>query len=138
MCGAPVVLNMLSNSPDNEPLKNPVNILPAEDPPPSAVLPRTEYLGFVVSHGYRLTETAGLGMSCAWKPEWNRLPASERARLKARQVVRLAGMTRIDVLDPNTGEASEDLHRKDPEVYSKRNRKIHGLRRNQTELDIGY
>ncbi|XP_015893521.3 probable acyl-activating enzyme 5, peroxisomal [Ziziphus jujuba] len=94
MCGAPVVLNMLSNSPDNEPLKNPVNILPVGDPPPAAVLPRTEYLGFVVSHGYGLTETAGLGVSCAWKPEW-----------KARQVVRLAGMTRIDVLDPNTGKS---------------------------------
>ncbi|XP_015893528.3 2-methylpropanoate--CoA ligase CCL4 [Ziziphus jujuba] len=105
MCGAPVVLNMLSNSPDNEPLKNPVNILTAGAPPPAAVLHRTESLGFVVSHGYGLTETAGLVVSCAWKREWNRLPASERARLKARQGVRLAGMTRIDVLDPNTGKS---------------------------------
>ncbi|KAH7518681.1 hypothetical protein FEM48_Zijuj09G0196700 [Ziziphus jujuba var. spinosa] len=105
MCGAPVVLNMLSNSPDNEPLRNPVNIRTAGAPPPAAVLHRTESLGFVVSHGYGLTETAGLVVSCAWKRKWNRLPASERARLKARQGVRVAGTTQIDVLDPNTGKS---------------------------------
>lgn len=87
MCGAPVVLNMLSNSPDAKPLKNPVHVLTAGAPPPAAVLFRTESLGFVVSHGYGLTETAGLVVSCAWKQQWDRLPASERARLKARQGV---------------------------------------------------
>ncbi|EEF40553.1 2-methylpropanoate--CoA ligase CCL4 [Ricinus communis] len=103
MCGAPVVLNMLTNSPDNEPLKRPVHILTAGAPPPAAVLFRTESLGFVVSHGYGLTETAGLVVSCAWKPKWNTVPASERARLKARQGVRIAGFTEIDVIDPKTG-----------------------------------
>jgi acyl-CoA synthetase (AMP-forming)/AMP-acid ligase II len=87
MCGAPVVLNMLTSSTKNKPLQNPVQILTAGAPPPAAVLFRTESLGFVVSHGYGLTETAGLVVSCAWKPQWNRLPASERARLKARQGV---------------------------------------------------
>ncbi|KAF3435074.1 hypothetical protein FNV43_RR22161 [Rhamnella rubrinervis] len=105
MCGAPVVLNMLSNSPGNQPLKNPVHILTAGAPPPAAVLFRTESLGFVVSHGYGLTETAGLVVSCAWKPQWNRLPASERARLKSRQGVRTVGMTRVDVVDPDSGHS---------------------------------
>ncbi|XP_059623314.1 2-methylpropanoate--CoA ligase CCL4-like [Cornus florida] len=103
MCGAPVVLNMLSNSPDGEPLKNPVHILTAGAPPPAAVLFRTESLGFVVSHGYGLTETAGLVVSCAWKPQWNRIPATERARLKARQGVRTLGMSELDVIDPESG-----------------------------------
>ncbi|XP_065881292.1 2-methylpropanoate--CoA ligase CCL4-like [Euphorbia lathyris] len=103
MCGAPVVLNMLTNTPSNEPLKNPVHILTAGAPPPAAVLSRTESLGFVVSHGYGLTETAGLVVSCAWKRKWNLFPASERARLKARQGVKIAGFTEIDVVDPNTG-----------------------------------
>nr|DAD36032.1 TPA_asm: hypothetical protein HUJ06_006672 [Nelumbo nucifera] len=74
MCGAPVVLNMLANAPDARPLKQPVQILTAGAPPPAAVLFRTESLGFIVSHGYGLTETAGLVVACAWKRQWNRLP----------------------------------------------------------------
>lgn len=103
MCGAPVVLNMLSNSPANQPLKNPVNILTAGAPPPAAVLLRTESLGFIVSHGYGLTETGGIVVSCAWKSQWNILPATERARLKARQGVRTIGLTEVDVVDPQSG-----------------------------------
>ncbi|KAK8555330.1 hypothetical protein V6N13_037318 [Hibiscus sabdariffa] len=103
MCGAPVVLNMLSNSPEAKPLENPVKILTAGAPPPAPVLLRTESLGFVVSHGYGLTETGGLAVSCAWKREWNKFPATERARLKARQGVRTLGMTEADVVDPETG-----------------------------------
>ncbi|CAD5190168.1 unnamed protein product [Musa acuminata subsp. malaccensis] len=62
MCGAPVVLNMLANAPDSarRPLHGPVQVLTAGAPPPAAVLDRTEALGFAVSHGYGLTETAGL------------------------------------------------------------------------------
>ncbi|KAI3921113.1 hypothetical protein MKX01_036092 [Papaver californicum] len=103
MCGAPVVLNMLANEPGKEPLLNPVQILTAGAPPPAPVLFRTESLGFIVSHGYGLTETGGLVVSCAWKSKWNKLPATERARLKARQGVRTIGMTEIDVLDPDSG-----------------------------------
>ncbi|KAF5960827.1 hypothetical protein HYC85_002036 [Camellia sinensis] len=88
MCGAPVILNMLSNFPSAVPLRNPVHFLTGGSPPPAAVLLRTESLGFVVSHGYGLTELSGVVVSCAWKPEWNLLPAAERARLKARQGVR--------------------------------------------------
>ncbi|XP_059451609.1 2-methylpropanoate--CoA ligase CCL4-like [Corylus avellana] len=103
MCGAPVLLNMLTSSPKNQPLQNPVQILTAGAPPPAAVLFRTESLGFVVSHGYGLTETAGVVGTCAWKPQWNRLPASERARLKARQGVKVIGLTELDVVDANSG-----------------------------------
>ncbi|KAL5558523.1 hypothetical protein UlMin_034734 [Ulmus minor] len=103
MCGAPVVLNMLSNGSRTEPVKNPVQILTAGAPPPAAVLSRTESMGFEVSHGYGLTETAGLVVSCAWKPKWNRLPATEKARMKARQGVATVGLTKVDVIDPESG-----------------------------------
>jgi len=108
MCGAPVVLSMLTNTPDNKPLERPVHILTAGAPPPAAVLHRTEALGFVVSHGYGLTETGGLVVSCAWKEKWNRLPAEERARLKARQGVRTVGMAEIDVVDPSGESVKRD------------------------------
>ncbi|TYI06230.1 hypothetical protein ES332_A10G143800v1 [Gossypium tomentosum] len=103
MCGAPVVLNMLSNSPETKPLQNPVQILTAGAPPPAAVLSRTESLGFIVSHGYGLTETGGLVVSCAWKREWNKFPLAERARLKARQGVRTLTVTEADIVDPESG-----------------------------------
>jgi acyl-CoA synthetase (AMP-forming)/AMP-acid ligase II len=102
MCGAPVVLNMLSNS-NNQPLKNPVHVLTAGAPPPASVLLKAELLGFVVSHGYGLTETGGVVVSCAWKPEWNKFPTTEKAKLKARQGVRTIGMTQVDVVDAESG-----------------------------------
>ncbi|EOY16468.1 AMP-dependent synthetase and ligase family protein [Theobroma cacao] len=105
MCGAPVVLNMLSNSSHLEPLNRPVQILTAGAPPPAPVLGRTESMGFVVSHGYGLTETGGVVVTCAWKKKWNKLPLTERARLKARQGVNSAVFTEVDVVDPETGES---------------------------------
>ncbi|XP_008463174.2 2-methylpropanoate--CoA ligase CCL4-like [Cucumis melo] len=102
LCGAPVVLNMLTNSPDNLPLDRPVKILTAGAPPPASILLRTESLGFVVTHGYGLTESAGTIICCSWKSEWNQLPAIEQARLKARQGVRMLAVEAVDVLDPET------------------------------------
>ena len=82
MCGAPVVLNMLSNSPTAKPLKNPVQVLTAGSPPLATILHKAESLGFVMSHGYGLTETGSIVVSCAWKSESNKFPATEKARLK--------------------------------------------------------
>ncbi|CAI0388515.1 unnamed protein product [Linum tenue] len=107
MCGAPVVLNMLITNSSSELLSRPVQVLTAGAPPPAPVLHRVEALGFVVSHGYGLTETAGVVVSCAWKKEWNRFPATERARLKSRQGVRSVSMTEVAVLDPGTGSRVE-------------------------------
>ncbi|VFR02549.1 unnamed protein product [Cuscuta campestris] len=103
MCGAPVVLNMLSNSPDQKPLSRPVHIMTAGAPPPAAVLLRTEALGFIVTHGYGLTETGGLVVSCTWKKKWNTFPAEKRAKMKSRQGVRTLGMTEVEVVDPDSG-----------------------------------
>jgi acyl-CoA synthetase (AMP-forming)/AMP-acid ligase II len=107
LCCAPVVLNMLANAPRGvrRPLPGKVRVLTAGAPPPAAVLQRTEAIGFEVSHGYGLTETAGMSVSCTWKREWDNLPAPERARLKARQGVRLPGIADVDVVDGETGRS---------------------------------
>ncbi|XP_023554638.1 probable acyl-activating enzyme 5, peroxisomal [Cucurbita pepo subsp. pepo] len=105
MCAAPVVLNMLTNSLDDRPLDRPVKILTGGAPLPAAVLFRIESLGFDVTHGYGLTETAGMVICCSWKTEWNRLPATEQARLKARQGVRTAAVAAVDVVDLETGKS---------------------------------
>ncbi|KAG8066700.1 hypothetical protein GUJ93_ZPchr0004g39950 [Zizania palustris] len=88
-----------------KPLPGKVRIRTSGAPPPAAVLYRTEAIGFEVSHRYGLTETAGLVLSCAWKGEWDKLPGSERARLKARQGVRTAGMSEVDIVDSETGRS---------------------------------
>ncbi|GAB2238780.1 hypothetical protein Droror1_Dr00024693 [Drosera rotundifolia] len=103
MCGAPVVLNMLANSPSAAPLSAPVHVLTAGSPPPAAVLRRIESLGFVVSHGYGLTETSGLIVSPGWRSHWDRLPDDERAKLKSLQGVGTISMAEVDVVDTKTG-----------------------------------
>ncbi|XP_021284133.1 probable acyl-activating enzyme 5, peroxisomal [Herrania umbratica] len=103
-CGAPVVLKMLaSNSPTNEHLEKPVQFLASGAPVPAPLLLQAESLGFRVSHSYGLTETAGFVVSCAWKPQWSTLAASERARLRAGQGVRTIGLMQMDVVDPERG-----------------------------------
>ncbi|CBI24028.3 unnamed protein product, partial [Vitis vinifera] len=42
-------------------------------------------------------------MCAAPVPQWDRFPASERARVKARQGVRTVVMTEVDVVDPKSG-----------------------------------
>ena len=104
MCAAPVILNMLTSFGRTEPLKNPVYVLTGGSPPPAVVLRRVERMGFVVSHGYGMTETCGVVVSCAWKREWDLFSAGERARMKARQGVRTAAATaEVDVVEPESG-----------------------------------
>ncbi|CAN7041433.1 hypothetical protein BRARA_B02170 [Brassica rapa] len=105
MCAAPMVLNMLSNYPARKQLKRPVQVMTAGAPPPATVISSAESLGFDVAHGYGLTETGGLVVTCAWKPEWDGLGQDERAKLKSRQGIRTAVFAEADVLDTLTGKS---------------------------------
>jgi fatty-acyl-CoA synthase len=104
--GAPIVLNMIANAPDNEKRKidHKVYAMTAGAPPPSAILEKMESLGFEVLHVYGLTETFGHVLHCAWNRDWDELPVVEKAEIKARQGVRYPMMEAIDVLDPLTFE----------------------------------
>ncbi|KAG0566101.1 hypothetical protein KC19_7G038700 [Ceratodon purpureus] len=103
-CGAPVVLNMLINSPESEraPMSHTCHVMTAGAAPPAVVLSKMEEQGFRVTHTYGLTETFGPSTICAWKPEWDSLPADERARLNSRQGVRYVGLEALDVVDMKT------------------------------------
>ncbi|CAN6290773.1 unnamed protein product [Urochloa humidicola] len=107
MGGAPTVLNMIANAPPahRRPLPGPVRVMTGGAPPPPRVLFAVEELGFVVYHVYGLTETYGPATVCAWMPEWDALPAEERARLKARQGFHHVAMQGVDVKDPATMES---------------------------------
>ncbi|XP_072981033.1 butanoate--CoA ligase AAE1-like [Typha angustifolia] len=104
MGGAPTVLNMIVNAPiaHQKPLPGRVGVLTGAAPPPPKVLFKMEELGFHVTHSYGLTETYGPASVCTWKPEWDCLPAEERARLKARQGIQHLGIEELDIKDPTT------------------------------------
>ncbi len=104
--GAPIVLNMIANAPDNEKRKidHKVNVITAGAPPPSSILEKMEKLGFEVMHVYGLTETYGHVLQCAWNRDWDHVPIAKKAEIKARQGVRYPMMEEIDVLDPQTLE----------------------------------
>ncbi|KAF0920703.1 hypothetical protein E2562_036406 [Oryza meyeriana var. granulata] len=53
---------------------------------------------FLVIHSYGLTETYGPATGCMWKPEWDALPAEERAPIKSRQGLHHLGLE-VDVKD---------------------------------------
>ncbi|KAL6629728.1 hypothetical protein ACP70R_029493 [Stipagrostis hirtigluma subsp. patula] len=105
MGGAPTVLSMIVNATAEErrplPGGRPVTVMTGGAPPPPQVLFRMEELGFLVTHSYGLTETYGPATVCAWKPEWDALPAEERAAIKSRQGLHHLGLE-VDVKDPAT------------------------------------
>ena len=104
LCGAPIVLSLLIDSSKLDVEENipRINIMTAASPPPPAVLTAIEELGFNVTHAYGLTECYGPGVVCAWKEEWEALPDSKKALLKARQGVRYPSLEGLMVADPDT------------------------------------
>ena len=106
LCGAPVVMGMLTGADDAQRRSWPqrVEMMTAAAPPPPAVIQAIEALGIAVTHVYGLTEVYGPAVVCAWKSEWDDLPAAQQARLKARQGVAYELQEDCVVLNPATGE----------------------------------
>ncbi|MEL7184341.1 MAG: AMP-binding protein, partial [Pseudomonadota bacterium] len=100
--GAPIVLNMLVNSleEDRLPFDQNVEVYTAGAPPPAATLAKMAALGFNVTHVYGLTETYGHVVENVWQPgDWDDLDADAQAALKARQGVAYPMMEGVDVFD---------------------------------------
>ena len=106
LCGAPVVMNMLLNSPEAEVFSSSrrIQMMTAGAAPPAAVLQGMDKLGFEVSHTYGLTEVYGPIAICDWHPEWNDHSPEKRANLKARQGVKYQVQEDFFVADPETLE----------------------------------
>ena len=106
LCGAPIVLNLIANADDEtqQGIDHQVNVMTAASAPPPAVLEAMEKLNFKVTHAYGLTEVYGPAVVCSWHEEWNDLPSTEQAELKARQGVRYPMLEKLIVADPKTLE----------------------------------
>ncbi|MEP2641162.1 AMP-binding protein [Roseobacter sp.] len=109
--GAPIVLNMLVNAPDDvrRGFDHPVEVFTAGAPPAPATLSKIEALGFSVTQVYGLTETYGHVTECLWRgADWDELDRPERAAIKARQGVAFPMMEDITVLDDTLRQVPKD------------------------------
>jgi fatty-acyl-CoA synthase len=104
MCGAPIVLNLLTQTPAEERRALPHEVVMATGgtAPPSAVIESLEALGFKVVHLYGLTESFGPATVCAWQNDWDRLDQSARAGKMARQGVNYLTQEKVAVIDPDS------------------------------------
>src|SRR5918993_1596762 len=109
-CAAPTVLIALINHPaaPREPLDRPLIISTAAAPPSPTIIAQVEALGAEIIHVYGLTEVYGPYTVCEWQPEWNLLPAEERARVKARQGVGYLIADDVRVVDDEMRDVPAD------------------------------
>ena len=104
--GAPIVLSMLINAPENERrnFERSVRVMTAGAPPPAAVLEQTRALGFDVMQVYGLTETFGHVTQCLWRDEWNELEFAEQAEIQSWQGVSFPMTEESAVIDLDSGK----------------------------------
>ena len=105
-CGAPIVLNMIVNAPEEAraAFDHRVDVMTAAAPPPAAVIAAMERDGFHVTHVYGLTEVYGPVTVCAWHGEWDSLDIEAQATLKARQGVAYVTLDGLGVLAPGSAD----------------------------------
>jgi len=109
--GAPIVLNMIVNAPDEDRMlfDHRVSLLTAGAPPAPSILTKIEACGFDVMHVYGLTETYGHVSECYWnKAAWGTLPEDDKMAIKARQGVASPVMDDITVMDSNMHQIPMD------------------------------
>ncbi|MFC9767213.1 long-chain-fatty-acid--CoA ligase [Rhodococcus jostii] len=96
---APTVLVMLVNSPSAAALPQAVTVTTAGAPPSPTIIEQARVLGFEIIHVYGLTETYGPYSVCETQSDWAELPATEQARLAARQGVGMIHTDGVRVVD---------------------------------------
>ncbi len=104
LCGAPIIMQMIVDARPEERrrFRHEVAMLTAAAPPPAAVLAAMAAEGIQVTHVYRLTESYGPAVVCAWQEAWDDLPADRQAAMNARQGVRYPVLEGLMVGDAET------------------------------------
>jgi len=103
-CAAPIVHNMLVNSPAELKIGVPrgVKAMIAGSAPPAAIIEGMEMMGFDMTHVYGLTETYGPAAVCVKQDDWEQQDLGTRARLNAQQGVRYHLQEAFKVFNPET------------------------------------
>jgi fatty-acyl-CoA synthase len=111
LCAAPTVLIALANAPKEVrgDVTPGVKVITAGAPPAAATIERLEgEFGWEVTQVYGLTETAPFITVCEPRPEHQKLPAGERAVIKARQGVELITSGDLRIVDSEGKEVPAD------------------------------
>ncbi len=106
--GAPTVLVMIANAPQAHVLDRRVVVTTAGAAPSPTVIARMEQLNCRIVHVYGLTETYGPYSLCEWQPGWDSLEGARRARLLARQGVRMVQADELRVVDDDMNDVACD------------------------------
>ncbi len=108
LCGAPIVMSLMVSAPDDvkRELNHVVEFFTAAAPPPEKLLADMKTAGFEVTHLYGLTESYGPAVVNEWHNQWNDLDSASQAKLKARQGVRYLPLEGLNVIDPETMQAT--------------------------------
>ena len=104
LCGAPIVMSTILQTPDQEKAKlnRTIEFFTAAAPPPESILAEMKTAGFNVTHLYGLTESYGPALVNDWNPEWDKLSSDAQAAKKARQGVRYTALEDMSVMNPKT------------------------------------
>ena len=105
---APTVLIGLVNHPDAAPAPRTVKVATGGAPPSPTLLSQLAELNIDVTHLYGLTETYGPSLICDWRSEWDELPDSDQARIKARQGVGTLVTSSVRVVDADGADVPAD------------------------------
>jgi fatty-acyl-CoA synthase len=134
LCGAPIVMNMIANAPDEarRPFGHRVQAMTGGAAPPAAVLQKLADQGIDVIHLYGLTECYGPATVCAWQEDWDSLGAEDQARVQARQGVRYPTLEAVEVIDPATMRPLPRDGRTMGEIMLRGNTVMKGYLRNPT------
>lgn len=138
-CGAPIVLNMLANAPDElKDFSHQVKVMTAGASPPAAVIANMEKMGIEVTHVYGLTETYGPSVVCAWKGGWDEKSTDEKAKLKARQGVKNVALSALMVADPETLEPMPNDGESMGEIFMRGNNVMKGYLKNPSATSKSF
>jgi fatty-acyl-CoA synthase len=140
LCGAPVVVAAITEycAANGIRFSGGLKIVTAGAPPSPAVIRASEEIGADLTHAYGLTETYGPHTVCAWHPEWDGLPAAERAQIKARQgVPYLIAGTGLRVVDQQMRDVPADSQSMG-EVLMRGNNVMLGYYRNPSATEEAF
>jgi fatty-acyl-CoA synthase len=140
MCGAPIVLNMLSYAPEEirRPLPLRTKVLTGGAAPPSAIIQNMEKIGFEVLHAYGTTESYGPSTTCAFTDDWNDLPEDERYHLMARQGIPMVLVEDMIVAETDTMQQVPRDGETVGEIMVRGNTIMRGYLKNETATNEAF